>query len=91
MEKKIPSNVNVVVRGQVKSENSSLPVGVRVSETRVLNLPIKALGVWEYLREHPTRFIENQIEMSNQFVQLSETYIQYNPIHLLRKSMLFSR
>ena len=31
--------MNVVVRGQVKSENSSLPVGVRVSETRVLKLP----------------------------------------------------
>ena len=30
---KILSNVNVVVRWQVKSENSSLPVAVRVSET----------------------------------------------------------
>ena len=38
---KIFSNVNVVVRGQVKSENSSLPVGVHVSETRMLKLPIK--------------------------------------------------
>ena len=36
MEKMILSNVNVVVWGQVKSENSSLSVGVRVSETRVL-------------------------------------------------------
>ena len=33
---KIRSNVNVVVRGQVKSETSSLPVAVRVSKTRVL-------------------------------------------------------
>ena len=32
-------NVNVVVRGQVKSENSSLPVAVRVSKTLVLKLP----------------------------------------------------
>ena len=31
---KILSNVNVVVRGQVKSENSSLPVAVRVSTKR---------------------------------------------------------
>ena len=31
--------MNVVVRGQVKSENSSLPVGVRVSETCLLKLP----------------------------------------------------
>ena len=30
------SNVNVVVRGQVKSKNSSLPVVVHVSEMRVL-------------------------------------------------------
>ena len=28
--------INVVVQGQVKSENSSLPVAVRVSKTRVL-------------------------------------------------------
>ena len=35
---KILSNVNVVVCGQVKSENSSLPVTVRVSKTRVLKL-----------------------------------------------------
>ena len=33
------SNVKVVVCGQVKSENSSLPVTVRVSKTRVLKLP----------------------------------------------------
>ena len=33
-------NVNVVVRGQVKSENSSLPVAVRVSKMPVLKLPI---------------------------------------------------
>ena len=32
------SNVNVVVSGQVKSENSSLPVATRVSKTRVLQL-----------------------------------------------------
>ena len=37
--KKIVSNVNVVVRRQVKRENSSLPVAVRVSKTRVLKLP----------------------------------------------------
>ena len=39
---KILSNVNVVVWGQVhcKSENSSLPVAVRVSKTRLLKLPI---------------------------------------------------
>ena len=36
---KIPSNVNVVVRKQVKRENSSLPVAVRVSKTCVLKLP----------------------------------------------------
>ena len=36
---KILSNVNVVVRGQVKREYSSLPVAVRVSKTRVLKLP----------------------------------------------------
>ena len=40
---KILSNVNVVVWGQVKSENSSLPVAVRVSKTRVLKLPTKFL------------------------------------------------
>ena len=33
---KILSNVNGVVSGQFKSENSSLPVAVRVSKTRVL-------------------------------------------------------
>ena len=30
----------MVVLGQVKIENSSLPVAVRVSKTRVLKLPI---------------------------------------------------
>ena len=34
----ILSKVNVVVWGQVKSENSSLPVSVRVSKTRMLKL-----------------------------------------------------
>ena len=38
--KKILSNVNVFVWRQVKRENSSLPVAVRVSKTRVLKLPI---------------------------------------------------
>ena len=36
---KILTNVNMVVLGQVKIENSSLPVAVRVSKTRVLKLP----------------------------------------------------
>ena len=40
---KILSNMNVVGRGQVKSENSSLPVAVRVSKTRVLKLPTSVL------------------------------------------------
>ena len=31
--------MNVAVSGQFKSENSSLPVSVRVSKTRVLKLP----------------------------------------------------
>ena len=31
--------MNVVMCGQVKSENNPLPVNVRVSETRVLKLP----------------------------------------------------
>ena len=31
--------MNVVVWGQVKSKNSSLPVAVRISKTRVLKLP----------------------------------------------------
>ena len=35
----ILSNVNVVVWRQVKRENNSLPVAVRVSKTRVLKLP----------------------------------------------------
>ena len=37
---KIPSNVNVVVWKQVKRENSSLPVAVRVSKTCMLKLPV---------------------------------------------------
>ena len=37
---KILNSVNVVVQGQVKSENSSPPVTVRVSKTRVLKLPM---------------------------------------------------
>ena len=37
---KVLSNVNVVEWKQVKRENSSLPVAVRVSKTRVLKLPI---------------------------------------------------
>ena len=42
---KILSNVNVVVWGQIKSENSSLPVAVRISKTRVLKLPnVKPTG-----------------------------------------------
>ena len=36
---KILTNVNEVVRGQVKSENSSLPVAVHVSKRHVLKLP----------------------------------------------------
>ena len=37
---KILGNVNVLVRGQVKSKNNSLPVlTVRVSKTRVHKLP----------------------------------------------------
>ena len=36
---KILINVSVVVCGQVKTENSSLPVAVRVSKMRVLKLP----------------------------------------------------
>ena len=36
---KILSNVNLIVLKQVKRENSSLPVAVRVSKTRVLKLP----------------------------------------------------
>ena len=42
---KILSNGNVVVLRQAKSENSSLPVAVHVSKTRVLKLPIKLLKV----------------------------------------------
>ena len=39
MEKRYLATVNVVVRRQVKRENSSLPVAVRVSKTRVLKFP----------------------------------------------------
>ena len=39
-EEKILSDVTVVLRGRVKSENSSLPVAVRVSKTRVLKLKL---------------------------------------------------
>ena len=39
-EEKILSNVNMVVWGQLKSENSSLPVTVRASKTHVLKFPI---------------------------------------------------
>ena len=39
MAKRYLTNVNAVVWGQVKSENSSLPVAVRVSKMRVLKLP----------------------------------------------------
>ena len=35
----ILSNVNLLVRGQVKIENSSFPVAVRDSKTRVLKFP----------------------------------------------------
>ena len=37
---KVLSNGNVIVSGQVKSENSSLPVAIRVSKSCVLKLPI---------------------------------------------------
>ena len=37
--------MNEVVRGQVKSENSSLPVAVRVTKTRVLKLPIELIAL----------------------------------------------
>ena len=40
-EEKILSNVNAVVWGKVKSENSSLPVAVRTSKTRVFKLPVR--------------------------------------------------
>ena len=42
---KILSNVNVVVWRQIKRENSSLPVAVRFSKTRVLKLPPNCGGV----------------------------------------------
>ena len=38
-DEKILRNVNMVVLGQVKIENSSLPVAVRVPKTRALKLP----------------------------------------------------
>ena len=40
----ILSNVNVVVCGQVKNENSSLPVAVHASKTSLLKLPTNSLG-----------------------------------------------
>ena len=40
---KIPSNVKVVVRGQVKSENNSLPVIVRVSKRACLSSVLKEI------------------------------------------------
>ena len=45
MEKKILSIVNVVVWGQVKSENVSLPIAVRVSKTRVLKLLLNMISI----------------------------------------------
>ena len=52
---KILSNVNVVVWGQHKSENSSLPVAVGASETLVLKLPIDGgrEGTSRYISEIP--------------------------------------
>ena len=47
MEKRFLRNVKVVVPGQIKSENSSLPVAVRVSKTRVLKLP--SINIWNVL------------------------------------------
>ena len=44
---KILSNVSVVVWRQVKRENSSLPVAVRLSKTRVLKLPISSVSPQE--------------------------------------------
>ena len=43
---KILSNVNVAVCGQVKSENSSLPVAVHVSKKCVLKLPSVTQITW---------------------------------------------
>ena len=40
MEKKILGSANAVVSRQVKRENRSLPVAVRVSKTYMLKLPI---------------------------------------------------
>ena len=60
--------MNVVVRGQVKSEFSSLPVAVRLSEMRVLKLPIVFSGtgtcelstilltMWNQLRKYASAF-----------------------------------
>ena len=42
---KILGNAHAVVCRQVKRENSSLPVAVRVSKTRVLKLPIVMLAM----------------------------------------------
>ena len=40
MEKRYKAKINVVVWRQAEKENSSLPVAVRVSKTRVLKVPI---------------------------------------------------
>ena len=52
---KILSNLNMVVRGKVKSENRSLPVTVRVSKTRVLKLLIvtEQYRVWSFRPPSP--------------------------------------
>ena len=60
---KTPSNVNVVVWKQVKRENSSLPVAVRVSKTCVLKLPIDWVGGpdGEITANGPSAMTEGQI------------------------------
>ena len=60
---KILSNVNVVVWGQVKSENSSLPVAVRVSKTRVLKLPIRELKQ-QRRRRRGQRLVKNEFKFN---------------------------
>jgi len=37
---RVPCNVTMAACGQVKSENSSLPIAVHLSETRLLKFPI---------------------------------------------------
>ena len=44
---KILSNGNVFVGRQVKRENSSLPLAVRVSKTRVLKLPPRDFKIYD--------------------------------------------